>query len=249
VADRLSRTLLPGGWLVVSPVEASATLLSSLAPIHFPGAIFFQKNPQSSFPAQVETRGAAAQIPPQSVTPAAGRTSGGGPDPSRTFMSKMPEVSPDLLREASALADRGRLDEAKRLCKSKLAQDRLNTEGHLLLAAICQERGEASEAKEALRHAVFISPDSIMAHFLLGSFLFREGERAKARRCLDTATVLLQPLPSDRIVPESGGLTAGHLLQTVRGYTDMLGRKGTRRMEQHRVGAGATQPSHGVRRS
>lgn len=40
---RLRRALVTGGWLVVSPAEASVELFRPLAPVNFPGAIFYRK--------------------------------------------------------------------------------------------------------------------------------------------------------------------------------------------------------------
>ncbi|MBI2553889.1 MAG: hypothetical protein HYV92_05575 [Candidatus Rokubacteria bacterium] len=49
-AVRLRRGLVTGGWLVVSPSEASAELFSPLVPVNFPGAILYQKEPASDAP-------------------------------------------------------------------------------------------------------------------------------------------------------------------------------------------------------
>ncbi len=47
--ERLQRSLVPGGWLVVAPPEASAALLAPLQPVNMPGTILFQKvEPASS---------------------------------------------------------------------------------------------------------------------------------------------------------------------------------------------------------
>jgi len=45
VVAQLQRALVPGGWLVVGAVEASAELLRPLIPVTFPGAILFRKAP------------------------------------------------------------------------------------------------------------------------------------------------------------------------------------------------------------
>jgi chemotaxis protein methyltransferase CheR len=39
VADRFHRSLVEGGWLIVSPTEASHALFQDFAPSHLPGAI------------------------------------------------------------------------------------------------------------------------------------------------------------------------------------------------------------------
>ncbi|HEV8455604.1 MAG TPA: CheR family methyltransferase, partial [Gemmatimonadales bacterium] len=41
--ERVHRALLRGGWLAVSPAEASAELLRPLTPVNLPGAILYRK--------------------------------------------------------------------------------------------------------------------------------------------------------------------------------------------------------------
>jgi len=43
VVHNLRRALVHGGWLVVSPTEASQTLFSHFTPVNFPGVILYQK--------------------------------------------------------------------------------------------------------------------------------------------------------------------------------------------------------------
>ncbi|MBI2911394.1 MAG: tetratricopeptide repeat protein, partial [Chloroflexi bacterium] len=123
-----------------------------------------------------------------------------------------------LLERARALADEGKLQEARRLCEAALARDRLDPEGHLLLAAICQERGEIQVALEALRRAIYLAPDFAPAHFLMGSLLIRKGEGRRGRRYVETAVDLLRSVPPDEPVPGGDGLSAGGLLDTARSY-------------------------------
>lgn len=218
---RLQRALVTGGWLVVSPAEASVELLRPLVPVNYPGAIFYRKDP-SPAAAPTETwkpvawvhSGAPEESAPPPKPPAA-------PPPGGHADSSL--VPPNDLERARAFADQGKLDEARRLCEAALARDRLDPESHLLLAAICQERGEIRAAFDALRGALYLAPDSAPAHFLLGSLLLREGERRRGRRCIETAVALLSPLPRGEVLPGAGGLTAGRLLETARAYLEAPG--------------------------
>lgn len=218
---RLQRALVTGGWLVVSPAEASFELLHPLVPVNYPGAIFYRKE---SWPAAAPTEtwkpepwvqsGApeeSAPPPEPEIAPAPDDIAGSLPEP------------PNDLERARAFADQGMLDEARRLCEAALVRDRLDAESHLLLAAICQERGELRAAFEALRGALYLAPDSASAHFLLGSLHLREGERRRGRRCIETVVALLSPLPREELIPGGGGLTAGRLLETARAYLEAAG--------------------------
>jgi chemotaxis protein methyltransferase CheR len=142
---------------------------------------------------------------------------------SQTAVPRPPSPSPQsLLQRARALADEGNLEEARRVCEAATAQDQLDPETHLLLAAICQELGEIPAAVEALRRVIYLDPDSASAHFLVGSLLVRQGERARARRHFATALRLLRSVPQDEAVPGGEGLTAGRLLEMARMCLEMV---------------------------
>jgi len=228
---RLRRALVTGGWLVVSPSEASAELFNPLVPVNFPGAILYRKEPASvaplltgwqsetrlpDFPARlpfVATSGGLDTLPSPLTVPSEERAE------SKEEAEALPAPAADLKR-ARALADRGDLDKARELCDAALARDRLDPEAHLLLAAICQERGEMPTAIEALRRAIYLAPESAPAHFLLGSLLLRQGKRRQGQRSMETVVSLLSPLPRDEAVAGSDGLTAGRLLETARAYLE-----------------------------
>ena len=100
--------------------------------------------------------------------------------PAEDLLEKARPDAASLLQRARDLADQGQLDEAHRLCELARARNQLDSEAHLLLAAICQERGEVGTAVEALRRAIYLDQDSAPAHFLLGSLLLRGSAAAEA---------------------------------------------------------------------
>ncbi|MBI5411309.1 MAG: tetratricopeptide repeat protein [Nitrospirae bacterium] len=231
---RFRQAMMEGGWLAVSPVEASAELFSPLAfaPVNFPGAMFYRKeeggegvrNHLSERP-----EGRCAQMVPDPLaclsedarSQAGGRTAESPvtlPPEERVEVRSDPEA---VIRRARSSADQGNLDEARRLCEAAAARDRLNSEAHLLLAEICQEQGDIPAAMEALRRAIYLAPDLTPAHFLLGSLLFRRGERKRGLRSMETVVCLLSSAPCDEAVPGSDGLTAGRLLEMAQAYMEM----------------------------
>ena len=221
---RLQRALASDGWLVVSPAEASAELFRPLLPVNFPGAILYRKEPSSVAPAPSrwapETT-LPALFGPLSCSHASDEVA--PPQlpvrpPADEAETTAEETTP--LERARALADQGKLNEARRLCEAALERHRLDPEAHLLLAAICQERGEIPAALEALRRALYLAPDSAPAHFLLGSLLHREGKRSRGRRSMETVVTLLDSVPRDEPLPGGCGLTAGRLLETARAYLE-----------------------------
>ena len=210
---RLERALVDGGWLAVSPTEASADLFRAFTAVNFPGVILYRREATRApyllpSPALVPLE-ESSWLEPLPIVPA----------PSRDTNTTPPDTVSDLAR-ARTLADRGDLEEAARLCEAALARDRLDPEAHLLFAAVCQERGQTSAAVEALRRAIYLAPDSAPAHFLLGSLLLRQGKRTQGRRSMETVVGLLSPLPRDMALAGGDGLTAGRLLETARAYLE-----------------------------
>jgi chemotaxis protein methyltransferase CheR len=216
---RFHEALVDGGWLVVSPAEASAQLLRPLEPVNFPGSILFRKNARS------RERLAAAQ-PGGTVPPS--RPAAQARPPRRPLRSAPVSVrEPDQARDGARVlglaaeeADRGSLDRARDLCLEAVSGGRLNPDAYLLLAAVQQERGDLTAAVDAIRRAIYLAPDSPSAHFILGSLLSRQGQRTKARRSMETVVSLLDSAPSDQAVPGADGLTAGRLLETARAYLE-----------------------------
>jgi chemotaxis protein methyltransferase CheR len=219
---RLRRALVSGGWLVVSPVEASAEMLRPLLPVNLTGAILYRKEPALDSRPSPEPEMALPDRPapapiccaPDEMAP----PPPAGP-PHEEACAAPAEAT--ALERARALADQGNLDEARRLCEAALERDRLDPQPQLLLAAICQERAEIPAALEALRRALYLAPDAAVAHFMLGGLLLRQDQRGRGRRCMETVVALLTSAPRDEPVP--GCLFAGagtDLREPLRGGCD-----------------------------
>jgi chemotaxis protein methyltransferase CheR len=198
--SRLHRALVSGGWLVVSPAEASAELLRPLVGHNFSGAILHRKEEQ---PAISQQAAAVDEIQFAATSPASETVVG----------SPCPVTGETLLDRARTLADTGKLDEARHLCQAAIAANPLNGEAHLLLAIIYQEQGEIDRALESLRRALYLITDSAPAHFLCGSILIRQGKRSRGLRHMQTVVNLLSRVLPEQPVAGSDGLTAGGLLK------------------------------------
>ncbi|MBI4610391.1 MAG: tetratricopeptide repeat protein [Candidatus Rokubacteria bacterium] len=228
VVARLQRALAIGGWLVVSPAEASAELFRPLLPVNFPGAILYRKEPVSAVAPPTTWHPEAVWPTLPAPAPLVDTLSGLiAPEAPVTPLSEeraepLPDTPSDLQR-ARALADLGSLERARELCEIALERDRLDSEAHLLLAAICQEQGEMAAALEALRRTIYLAPDCASAHFLLGSLLLRQGKLRQGQRSMETVLNLLSSVPRDEAVAGSDGLTAGRLLETARAYLELRG--------------------------
>jgi chemotaxis protein methyltransferase CheR len=199
LAHDLHRATADDGWLVVSPAEASNELFSGFAPVDFPGAMMYRRRvPEVS---KIDDRPAQETMP---VDEPAERPA--------------PEIRDevDACAMARLCADRGSLGEARRWCEVAIESDRLNAQCHYLLATIMHEMGEFAAEKQALKRTVYIDPDFALAHFALGNVRLHEGRCDDAERHFSNALLLLQAIPRDEILPESGGMAAGRLVEAIK---------------------------------
>jgi chemotaxis protein methyltransferase CheR len=217
---RLAQALGPGGWLAVSPAEASAALFHPLARASFSGAIFRRTEEAH---AATPLPNLQAEIVEVSGPPGPSACMGIEPLPPAVAPGRHTDAEGEAvapLRRARSLADQGDLDGARRLCEAALARERLDPEAYLLLAAVCQECGDISGALEALRRAIYLAPESPLAHFLEGALRFRQGDERGGRRAMTTAVHLLGRLARDEVVPDTDGVTAGRFLATATLYLE-----------------------------
>jgi chemotaxis protein methyltransferase CheR len=219
VVENLHRSLIDGGWLIVSPAETSTALFARFTTVEFHGAILYRKPMDAEAPRYVSRVPApaadpwppTAPLPPpdEAMPPAA-------PMATRTVEPRDTAVPAAAEREqpgraARDSANRGRLDEAVEWCHRAIAADKLNPAHHYLLATIQQEQGQDEAAAQSLARALYLDPDFVLAHFALGNLRRAQGRRHEARRHFGNALALLRAHPPGEILPESEGLTAGRL--------------------------------------
>ncbi len=243
VAERLSQSLVEGGWLIVSPTELSAARVPSLVPVEFPGMIVFRKcsaalsqetmtknlAPDLALPGEFglarrahrSARGATPR--PESQSKARPKTGPSATPPSVRLGSaasapseaKEADQAAAAYRLARARANEGKLAEALEWCERAIAADTLNPARYYLHAGILQELGQGERAVEALKRALYLEPEFALAHFALANLRLSLGRRRDAVRHFENAAALLRVRPRDEPVPESEGLTAGSLSDIV----------------------------------
>ncbi len=213
VVARLHRSLLDGGWLAVSPGEASQALFPQFATHNAPGVILYQKNDTK----RGDTRDIRPPPEPAAfVAPAPNADEWFQPaTPPPPPVSTPPSISvppaPAPATLARALANEGRLVEALAWCERWIAADKLDPAAHYLRGAILLEHGDPAQARASLQRAVYLQPDFVLAHFALGNLARSAGRPAEADRQFAHALRLLARLPPAELLPESDKLTAGRL--------------------------------------
>ena len=116
---------------------------------------------------------------------------------------------------ARALANRGKLAEALVWCDRWIAADKLDAAGHYLRAVVLLEQGDPEQARRALQRAIYLQPDFVLAHFALGNLARSGGRNGEAGKYFANALDLLARLQPDTLPPESDGLTAARLTETI----------------------------------
>ena len=122
---------------------------------------------------------------------------------------------------ARTYADQGRLGEALASCRDAVAAERTNPAAHFLHATICQELGRLEEAIAALGKVLYLDQDFILAHHALGGLYRRLGKQKQSGRHLAIALQLISVRSRDEIVPESGGMTCGRLIESVQAMREV----------------------------
>jgi chemotaxis protein methyltransferase CheR len=204
-ALRLQASLAGGGWLVVSPSEASSSAFALLEPVNFESAVVFRKATPArrvdAVPVGPEAPAVTPQWPEPGVRP--------------IEVAKHPQdacgSSAQARQAACALADQGRLGEALAWCERWLAADKLDPWAHYVRGAVLAEQGDAGAARLALQRCIYLRPGFVLAHLALGQVARRLGHTAETQRHLAVAEQLLGAFQPGDAVPDAGGLTAGRL--------------------------------------
>ncbi|MBI5656203.1 MAG: chemotaxis protein CheR [Geobacter sp.] len=227
------RSLLDGGWLFVSPCEASADLFRDFETISCPGTIFYRKSVTGSpvpgrrpeagteLPASGQSPNLDGCLPVTAVeavpstladdrvetTPAA-----------RAIAAEQPETpveEPDAASMAREFANQGKLHDALAWLEKAIVMSKTDPELYFLRAMIHQELGEADAAIESLKQTLFLDHDFALAHFALGNLSLQTGKTLDAKRHFGNALELLQLVPAAEPLHGGEGLTAGRLAEIV----------------------------------
>jgi chemotaxis protein methyltransferase CheR len=122
---------------------------------------------------------------------------------------------PEYSTLARALANQGKLVEALTWCDRWVAAEKLNAAGHYLRAVVLLEQGDPEQARRSLQKAIYLDPKFVLAHFTLGNLAHRVGRNMESDKHFANALHLLARLQPDTSLPESDGLTAERLSETI----------------------------------
>ena len=225
VVEQYRRCLLDGGSLFVSSCETSSPFFIGFAPVHSPGATFYQKKGKG------RTETTAAPPPPLPEIP----------HPTSAYQEALTLYTQGAYKEAAErvffqlarnkndpraltllcriYADQGRLSEALTFSSQALAIDMLSAELHYLRAVILQEQGLDDESAASFKKALYLEQDLVLAHFALAKLEQRKGKNRESRIHFSNALSLLGRYRPDDVIPESDGMVAGQLKEIIRTTT------------------------------
>ena len=183
--NTLSRLLADDGLLAVGPAEAALALEHGFSPVPGASMFLFQKavaKPALARPPspRVRARGTSAISMPVAKPASAVR-------PASPLRAPEPAVLP--LQKLRALADTGRLSEAKEFGEALLRSDGASAALCYLLAVVCDAAGDQRRAEEFYRKTLYLDPGHAESLAHLALLLEQHGDpraaaafRARARR-------------------------------------------------------------------
>ncbi len=117
-------------------------------------------------------------------------------------------------------ANQGDLVRARQWCRQAIDADRLNPAGHYLLAIVLLEQGQTDDSMQELKRTLYLDQDFVPAYFTLGNLYRQQGRHKEARKYFDNALLLLNAHPPEETLPETEGMTAGHLAEMIQALCD-----------------------------
>jgi chemotaxis protein methyltransferase CheR len=216
VAQNLHRSLVEGGWLIVSPGEASHTLFLPFVTVNFPGAILYRKDSHSLRVAEDFTpRGmpvdATPEAPQGQFSRDTARAERGtvqlpvdfavqsppevGVPPvwqeSRTLDVEEPlPAQPPPYHEAFVLYEQGRYAEAEEWTTALLSKNPHDAEAMALLTRIYANQGKLAEALAWCERAVAADRLNPGSHYLHATIQQERGQMEEAVKSLKRALYL-----------------------------------------------------------
>ncbi|HYD59267.1 MAG TPA: CheR family methyltransferase [Noviherbaspirillum sp.] len=221
VIARFRQCLVEGGWLIVSPCEASAELFDGFAGHYFPDAVYYQKAAQGHPVALDLCRMPLTPTVEPPPSPPARRAPARLKPDDANKSSTLPvrdETGADPIARARAYANEGAIDEAMLCLDHALKDGKPTAELYQARALIAMEAGDRRSAIDSLKRVVYLKPDSILAHYLMGVLQSEQNRGAEAARQFRVANELLAALDDDDMVPGSDGLHAAYLRESMRAY-------------------------------
>ena len=197
VVERFHRSLVDGGWLIVSPCEASQLLPPMFKAVNFRDAIYYRK--QTPGARQPENKGPEPSVrltptplpvpKPHRALPVPVR-----PQPLPPVALPAMPLEQSCYEEALALYELGLYPEAEQKLAALLRPDHVNVQAAVLLCRILANQGQLAEALLLLEQALATDKLNPGLHYLRAMILQEQGADHEAGNSLKRALYLDQNL-------------------------------------------------------
>jgi len=243
VVNQLAQSLIEGGYLVVTAIEAPYVQHSDL--VHVPSnctSLFQKKHKTVSAsiphsPTQIKKQKPSNIIIKHNSLPSQHieydfleemeqlYKSGSFQEIVNRFADSLKKTleKPSRVQEKSreiellikSYANLGEIEKAKSICRIALQNNSVDPVLHYMNATIALELGDLESAQKALQAALFLDNRFIIAYFSLANIFLMKEKNKQADKPLHNALQLLFDLDLDQIVPHSEGLTVAHLIEMI----------------------------------
>lgn len=200
VVRKLRLSLLDGGWLIVSPCEASHVLFEQFTTVNFPGTIFYQKDHHKTSVEMLSdvhalTDRAIESPPPLSFDPTTEPEIAVSEQPVEFIAPDIPiaeKIDPEetLYDKSLRLYEQGLYEEAAQTLLTLLADHPADAKGAALLARVYANQGKLSEASRCSEQAVAADRLNPACHVLQAAILEKQGALPEAVQALQRALYL-----------------------------------------------------------
>ncbi|HEX9782415.1 MAG TPA: CheR family methyltransferase [Opitutaceae bacterium] len=236
VVGRLHRTLVEGGWLVVSPSEASHALFGQFGAVNAPGVILYRKSlscettVQSSATHSWETPWEPSALTLDASAPAleelvpAVRREEPEPDVEVEVKERGEPMAEQRAPHeiASALYEQGRYAEAVECLLAATAGRAPAPEEFALLAQALANQGRLDEALKWCDRWIAAEKLDAVARYLRAIVLFEQGTAAEAWRSLSEALYLRPDFILAHVAFGQASRARGHPREARRHFTNAL---------------------------
>ena len=198
VVQRLGRSLVEGGWLMLSPSEMPFGNLRELGRVSLPAGALRKRAavPDPTAPiagGEVAVNYGLSEVawsPKKPANPAVAMSPSGRevPEPKEPPALNLPEQG--RFEEAINLYRQGRYEEAKRRAVESLGDNPIDGRGPALLGRICADRGELAEAVVWCEKSIAADKLKPGSHYLLASIMVELGRTDEAGRAFRRALYL-----------------------------------------------------------
>lgn len=205
VIAKFHRCLVEGGWLIVSPCEASASLFSEFTAVHYPGAVFYRKRaarevPEPAEPSSLMVPSAAppffdfalpAERPEISSAAPASLAALEAETPAGEAAEALPpEAPPRAYETAQALYEKGCYAQAAETLEADEDESAQTPEAKALVARAYANQGKLAEALARCEGAIERDKLQPEYHYLRATILFEQGALEEAKQALQRALYL-----------------------------------------------------------